>query len=72
MITKEYGKHFGVCDYCDEATPIFDSWNECRAYIRSEGWKTQKDKETGEWEDICPACARKIRRMNTLQDFDKL
>lgn len=69
MITKEYGKFFGACDLCDDETPRFDTWNECRAHIRKNGWQTKKDQETGEWENYCPVCAQKIRRMNTLQDF---
>lgn len=60
MITKEYGKHFGVCDLCDDCTPLFDTWTECRAYIK-DNWMTTKSKETGEWENYCPVCAHKIK-----------
>ena len=70
MITKEYGKFFGVCDLCDDETPRFSSWNDCLAHVHNSGWQTVKDKETGEWENYCPECAQKIRRMSTLQDFD--
>lgn len=68
MITREYGKYFGACDLCDEVTPLFDTYSEARDYVRGH-WKTTKDKETGEWENYCPECTQKLRRMKTLQDF---
>ena len=72
MITKEYGQFFGVCDLCDDATPIFDNWSDVRDYFTRNGWQTKKDKETGEWENYCPVCARKLRREQALQDFETL
>lgn len=57
MIEKEYGKFFGVCDCCsEEVTPVFDTWAECRDYMRDNRWKTTKSKTTGEWENLCPRC----------------
>lgn len=56
MITQEYGKYFGVCDACgEEVTPLFDTWTECRDYIR-QYWKTTKNPKTGEYENLCPEC----------------
>ena len=72
MITKEYGKFFCVCDICDDATPLFDTWGEVRSHIAGEGWQTRKNKETDEWENYCPVCARKLRRQQTLHDFDNI
>ena len=65
MIEKEYGKYIGVCDICGEVTPIFDTWTECREYIR-DNWKTSKNKKTDEWENICSECNRKIARLKAL------
>lgn len=61
MITKEFGKHVGVCDVCDEVTPRFVKWDEVRAYFTANGWKTYRNKETGEWENLCPEC----KQLNT-------
>lgn len=56
MIEKEYGKYFGICDVCGEVTPLFDTFQDCREYMKKNQWKTTKDKTTGEWENICPRC----------------
>ena len=58
MIEQEYGKYIGICDVCGEVTPIFDTWTDCRDYMRKH-WKTRKDEKTGEWENICPECQSK-------------
>jgi hypothetical protein len=59
MIVKEYGKYFGACDCCqEETTPIFRTWDEVRDYMRFNHWKTSKNKETGEWENLCPECKK--------------
>lgn len=70
MITKEYGKFFGACDLCDDETPRFNEWGECRNYMHNNHWQNTKNKETGEWENYCPDCIRKFSRKKTLQDFD--
>lgn len=56
MITKEYGKHFGVCDVCDAETPRFTEWDSVRFYMRKNDWSMTKNKRTGEWEHTCPEC----------------
>lgn len=60
MITKEFGKYYGACDLCDEETPGFETWHQCRAYISANGWQAIKDQDSGEWAHYCPDCARKI------------
>lgn len=55
MIVKEYGKYVGACDLCGETTPKFDTWFECRDYLRSH-WGSERDEDTGEWWNLCPAC----------------
>ena len=62
MIEKEYGQYFGVCDVCGEVTPIFDTFLDCRDYIRQNHWQTTKNEKTGEWENLCPQC-------KVLKDF---
>jgi hypothetical protein len=62
MIEKDFGKFIGICDCCGEVTPPCDTWNECREYIKDNGWKTHKNKTTGEWENLCPVCG-------VLEDF---
>lgn len=56
MIERDFGKFIGVCDCCGDALPPCDSWNECRETMRAERWKTTKNKETGEWENLCAEC----------------
>ena len=56
MITKEYGRFFGVCDICDDATPLFDTWCQVRSYMTEDGWLNKKNDETNEWENYCPVC----------------
>ena len=63
MITKEYGKFFGVCDCCEDVTPIFDNWSEVRKYMQDNRWKTYKNRTTEEWENLCPRC-------RALEDFN--
>lgn len=59
MIDKQYGKFIGVCDCCqEEETPRQDSFNDCLQWVREHGWRTRKNKQTGEWENYCPACAK--------------
>ena len=72
MVTKEHGKFFGVCDLCDDGTPLFDTWGECLTYMKDNNWKNTKNKQTDEWENYCPVCQRKLRQMKTSQDFDSL
>ena len=72
MIEKEYGKFFGVCDLCDDATPLFNTWGECLSYMKIDGWKITKNKQTDEWENICPVCRRKLQQMKTSQTFRRL
>ena len=57
MIEKEFDKFIGICDCCGEATLPCDTWNECRREMKESGWKTHKNKTTGEWENFCPVCS---------------
>lgn len=61
MIEKEYGKCFGVCDVCGEVTPKFIEWENCTQYMRRNNWRATKNRSTGEWENICPECAKLAR-----------
>lgn len=58
MIVKEFGKCIGVCDVCGEETPAFDTWEECLHYLRRNNWEKTKNKDTGDWENICPECQK--------------
>ena len=60
MIDREYGKYRGVCDVCGEETPKLPSWNDVKGYMRANGWKTSRNKQTEEWENISPTC-RKLK-----------
>ena len=56
MIIKEYGKFVGVCDICDETTPVkFRSWADCRDWLK-ENWHTRYDRKECEWQHYCENC----------------
>ena len=60
MIDREFGKFRGSCDVCGEETPRFSTWGEVKEHMKLNGWKTARNKETEEWENICPSC-RKLK-----------
>lgn len=57
MIDKGCGFHSLTCDVCGEdASEEFFEFSDAVNHKRSEGWKSQK--KNGEWQDVCPDCAR--------------
>jgi ribosomal protein S14 len=62
MIEKRKGKYKGYCDICGNTTPTFNSWEECRQFMR-ENWKQRR--VNGEWEQYCEDCVRimKVRKI---------
>ena len=61
MIIKDWqlgdtGCYYARCDGCMGETICYDTWHECKDSIKKEGWKLQKNRESGEWEHICPYC----------------
>lgn len=57
MIDKSCGFYNLTCDVCgNEADEEFFDFNDAVDYKKREGWKSQK--VNGEWQDVCPECAR--------------
>lgn len=57
MIVKRYGKFYGECDICCETTDGFDTWEECRDFIK-ENWHSIWNHSIDEWENLCEDCSR--------------
>ena len=56
MITKEYGKQVLICDCCgDKAPERFNDFQDAIDYKKA-NWRSKK--VNGEWQEICPECAR--------------
>lgn len=48
-----------ICDNCGWSPPVgFGDFREATTWARDHSWKLRK--EHGQWENICPHCAREL------------
>lgn len=65
MIIKDWSLptaacYYARCEECGEETGCFNSWAECKDWIKRNGWKFRHNKQTGEWEHCCPDCKERM------------
>lgn len=59
MLDRQYNNIAWICDGCDDVLDAkTDDFEEARAILATEGWRTTKNKK--EWEHYCPKCWSKI------------
>lgn len=63
-IERQYNDVMLICDECGDECCACDSFNECLAQAKDDGWLITKDEDTDEWVHLCPYCANKLPKVS--------